>query len=137
MSGNIASAFDAICKEAKEPQGIFLSLYASVSFYNFGGPEEGGWWGRDTVLEASQQYAFEEDAVNAKADIEKLAKKLSETARQDWGRNCLEEIEWCENRNLDHEDFLRETDGPTKYFVVLETRRGSFENQDSRHWDDE
>lgn len=133
MSANLQAAFDAICKDAKEPQGIYLSLYASVPYY--GGPEEGGWWGNDTILEASQQFAFEEDAENARADIEKLAKALSETARKDFGQQCLDEIEWCEARNLDHETFLREPDGPTRYFVVLEARRGSFEDHGPRHYE--
>lgn len=132
MSGNIHSAFHAICTDAEHMRGVFLSLYRREPFY--GGPEEGGWWGDDTILEASQRFTCEEDAENAKEDIESLARKLSETARRDWGQQCLDEIEWCEQRNLDHESFLPETAGPTRYFVVLEQQRGSLESQGDRHY---
>lgn len=133
MSGTIQLAFDAICKDAKAPTGIYLSLYSARPFY--GGPEEGGWWGNDYVLEASQAFSFEEDAEHARADIEKLAEKLSTTARMDFGQQCLDEIEWCEERGLEHETFLREPDGPWRYFVVLEARRGSMEHNDCRHYE--
>lgn len=133
MSANTYSAFHAICDKAIERKGIFVSLYVVVPYY--GGPEEGGWWGEDTHLEASQQFDFEEDAANALADIKKLAEQMSVTARKDFGRRCLEEIEWCEARNLDHETFLREPDGPERYFVVMESTRGSFEHQGCRHYE--
>ena len=44
-----SEAFHQICKEAKPAKSHHVSLYANEPFY--GGPEEGGWWGSDTVLE--------------------------------------------------------------------------------------
>jgi len=129
----IQSAFETICANRQRPEGVWLSLYARVPFY--GGPEEGGWWGNDTILEATQQFGFTDEAEAARVRVEQLAKDISEQARRDYGKQCNDEIEWCDARGIDHETFLREPDGPTRYFVVLEARRGSFEHQDDRHWE--
>jgi len=128
----ISSAFENICSNLEKPRGVFVSLYASVPFY--GGPEEGGWWGTDTILEATQQFGFEDEAAAALEAIKKLADEMSQQAQRSYGEQCRDEIEWCEARGYDHETFLREPDGPTRYFVVMESRRGSFEHEDDRYY---
>ena len=58
-------AFVTICREAQPPKGCFVSLYLAHQYY--GGPEEGGWWGWDHKLIASQDFPTMEQAEDAKA----------------------------------------------------------------------
>lgn len=46
----IRESFFQVCGDAKPSNSFYVSLYSARPFY--GGPEEGGWWGRDYVLEA-------------------------------------------------------------------------------------
>jgi len=127
-----ASAFQAICKDALQVQGVFVSLYRREPYY--GGPEEGGWWGEDIVLEESQRFSFEEDAQTAKERIEKLIEIMNTTAKKDWGEACRRECDWLDERGLDA-DFLPETNGPTRWFVRVENVRGDSESQGCRHYE--
>lgn len=109
------AAFEAVCKEAKPAEGFYVCLMESVPFY--GGPEEGGWWGRDTHLVAYQHYPTEEQADAAVKQVEKLAKELSDESRKDFGEQCLREMEWLNARGLDA-DFLPEPDGESEFYVL-------------------
>jgi hypothetical protein len=129
---NLQAAFNAVIKDAETPSGCWVSLYANHPFY--GGPEEGGWWGSDTVLSATKFYRFTDDAEKAKAKVQKLADELGQCARREYGERCLSESAWLEARGLD-DDFLPEPDGPTTYFVTTEDQRGSLESQGCRHYE--
>lgn len=126
MSDYLEDAFDKICTEAKETVGIYLSLVEDVPFY--GGPEEGGWWGTDTHVMKYQHFTTMEAAEIAKAKVEELAASLEADAHRAYGEQCLREMEFLDARGLDA-DYLREPDGPSKFYVVLsdtvpENRRG-------------
>jgi hypothetical protein len=125
-------AFFTACKEAVPAASNFVSLYLNTPFY--GGPEEGGWWGNDTSLIATQEYSTQQTADLAKLHIEKLAEQATDDAKRAYGEKCLAETEWLDARGLD-DDFLPEVDGSAEYFVMIETRAGSCESQGCRHYE--
>lgn len=132
MASFIGESFKRVCKETKQRESFYLSLYVRDPFY--GGPEEGGWRGEDVVLEATQEFPTQEAVDNASCDAEKLAVELSRQARKQFGERCAEEMDWLEERGLDA-DFLPEPDGEKKYFMVVESTPGSHESQGCRHYE--
>jgi len=127
----IQRAFEALCKDAERGKACVVSLYANVSWY--GGPEEGGWWGNDTVLDSYQRCSTQEQADQLKEKVEELAKLRTKEARRAWGEQCASELEWCDERMLDY-DYLRETDGHNTFFVTVEQYPGKQEQQGDRQW---
>ena len=125
-------AFFEICREAKPAKASYVSLYISMPFY--GGPEEGGWWGRDVELVASQRYASEEAAEAAAEAVRGYAAKLSKEAKDQFNAGCASEMEWLEARGLDA-DFLPEVDGEADYFVAVEDSPGSQASEGSRGYE--
>ena len=125
-------AFFAACAEAVPAASNFVSLYLNTPYY--GGPEEGGWWGHDTSLVATQEYSTQQTADLARLRVEKLAVQATATAEFAYGERCLAETEWLDARGLD-DDFLPEVDGSAEYFVVVESRAGSCETQGCRHYE--
>ena len=125
-------AFFTICDDAKPADDIFLSLYIDVPFY--GGPEEGGWWGRDTRLIASRHFVNRDAAELAKALVQKEADSLNKDEKDSFGRTCLREMEWLDARGLDS-DFLPEPDGESRYWVAIEKQRGGSEHRGCRHYE--
>jgi hypothetical protein len=128
----IEKAFFNICHNAKPAVSGYVSLYMNVPFY--GGPEEGGWWGNDTVLVAYHHCGNETEAEAIKIKVEEYARELSEEARKDFERACLDQCEWLEERGLDG-DFLPEVDGEVDYFVVTEEIPGQYASQGCRHYE--
>jgi hypothetical protein len=128
----VKDAFFAACKEAVPAASNFVSLYLRSPFY--GGAEEGGWWGNDVSLIASQEYCNEKTADLAKCHVEKLAEKATGDAKRAFGEKCLAECEWLDARGLDA-DFLPEVDGNAEYFVIVESRAGSQESRGCRHYE--
>ena len=112
----IQEAFNKICNEAKQAEGWYVSLMEEVPF--FGGPEEGGWFGKDTVLHAYQWFPTEEQAEAAKHEVSKLAKELEAESRRAFGEQCLCEMELCDRLGVDA-DWLPEPDGESKFYVTL------------------
>jgi hypothetical protein len=110
------SAFHAVCKEAKEPEGHFVVLVSEYQAY--GGPEEGGWYYTVHNVEAYQQFPTKEQADAAAEKVKTLAKELQADARREHGEQCLREMDWLEARGLEA-DFLPEPDGPTEYDVLV------------------
>ena len=128
----IQNAFFKVCSEAEIPESNFVSLYRKEQFY--GGPEEGGWYGTDTVLVASQRYDTREAAEAAKAAVSKLAEVLTTEAKQAFNERCRAECDWLEQRGLD-DDFLPEPDGECSYFVRVESVSGESEYEACRHYE--
>ncbi len=112
----IKQAFEKVCDESIEYGEWYVSLVEDIPYY--GGPEEGGWWGRDSIVLAFQVYPTEELADQAAAGVLKLAKELEQEARKSYGEQCLRETEWLEARGLD-DSFLPEPDGPSEYRVCV------------------
>jgi hypothetical protein len=109
-------AFEKVCEDAIKAEDWFVSLVEDVPFY--GGPEEGGWWGSDTLLIAYKRYPSEELAEQAATKARELANELSQESQRSFGQQCLNEMEWLEARGLDA-DYLPEPDGPSEYRVVV------------------
>jgi len=130
-TSRVCSAFKKVCADPERADEIFLSLYAREPFY--GGPEEGGWWGADVVLVASQRFISENDARAAKERTDILVAKLSKQADRQYSERCRDECDWLDARGLDSE-FLPEVEGPTKYFVIVEARRGEHESVGDRYY---
>lgn len=116
MDTYIQQAFNQICDQAKQTESWYLVLMESNPYY--GGPEEGGWWGRDTQVVAFQEFPTEQLAIASKDSVTKLAKELADQARRDYGNQCLIELDWLEARGLPA-DFLPEPDGPSEYYVIV------------------
>ena len=112
----VQAAFDAVCTEAVEVESWYVSLVESVPYY--GGPEEGGWWGRDTHVIAFQVFPTETLAEAAAKKVRALAEEMSQEAKRAYGEQCLRECEWCEARGLDA-NWLGEVDGETEYAVIV------------------
>ena len=122
-------AFFEVCREAKPAKAVYVSLYVSIPYY--GGPEEGGWWGRDDELVAYERFESEEAADAAAERVRVLADKLSKEAKDNFNRGCAAECEWLEQRGLDA-DFLPEVNGEESYSVYVEDRPGRFASEGSR-----
>lgn len=113
----IREAFDKVCSEAVRREEVYLVLRKTVVSY--GGPEEGGWWIRDSYVEAFQRFATVESAEAAKVRVTELARELSREASDRFNRGCLESLDAAEARGLYAED-LPEVDGPDEYHVHIE-----------------
>jgi hypothetical protein len=122
-------AFFEVCREAKPAVSSYVSLYVELPYY--GGPEEGGWWGRDVELVAYERFDSEEAAEAALKAVQALADKLSKEAKDSFNRACAAECEWLEARGLD-DSFLPEVDGEASYRVYIEGQPGEFASQGSR-----
>jgi hypothetical protein len=129
---SLQEAFFGICKDAIPAKSYYVSLYLNQSFY--GGPEEGGWWGSDTVLIAYQQFPTEEAAQTAREAVEKLASELNTQSRREFGEQCQREMEWLEARGLDA-DYLPEVDGEDSYFVAVEDNAGEQAHRGNRFFE--
>ena len=129
----INAAYHSVCENAT-PAGVFyVSLYVSHPFY--GGPEEGGWWGEDDVLVATQKFPTEELAEQVKEEVLKKAEELNSLSKRDFGEQCLREIEWCDARLIDDYNYLGEVDGEDNYWVAIEKTPGEHERQGCRHYE--
>jgi hypothetical protein len=128
---NIKSAFFNICKDAKPAESAYVSLYISIPFY--GGPEEGGWWGSDVELVASEKFTCLERAEAGAKEVQRMADILNRDAKNTFYERCRAECDWLEARGLD-DDFLPEVDGETSYFVVVEEYKGSRERKGDRQY---
>ena len=124
-------AFFTVCKEAEGANTQWVSLYADHRFY--GGPEEGGWYGTDTELIASQQVYSASMADTIKKQVNTFAEKLTADAETHRNAVCAAEVEWLEARGLD-DDFLPQPDGGTHYWVAWEQVQGSFVSTGDRSY---
>ncbi len=131
MSRYLQAAFDAVCEEAKQARGCYVVLMEEVPFY--GGPEEGGWWGTDTFIVAYQYFPTEEQAEAAREQVERLARELEEESRKEFGHQCLNEMEWLDERGLEA-DFLPEPDGESHFHVVV-SEGLPLESRGCRHYE--
>jgi hypothetical protein len=130
---SIQLAFAEVCSEAQTPKAYYVSLYKTIPFY--GGPEEGGWWGNDTVLEASQWFPTEEQATAALDAVKKLAVELSAKAKRQYGDDCNAQLREAELRGMDANDLYGEVDGESNYWVTMEQVSGQSVERGSRHWE--
>lgn len=130
--GSLTEAFFSVCSEAKPAAESHVSLYCAAPYY--GGPEEGGWWGEDVTLCASQCFNSDEAAEAARAAVLALAEKLNLQARTEFGQQCQAETAWLESRGLD-DSFLPEVSGQAEYFVRVEDVAGASASQGCRHYE--
>lgn len=112
----IKEAFEQVTNDFVPAERHYLILLQDIPFY--GGPEEGGWWGSDSVVIAYKEYCSEALAEAAKQSVLALASELNAEEQRNYGQQCLNECEWLEARGLDA-DYLREPDGPSEYRVVI------------------
>lgn len=124
----INEAFDRVCKEAEASEDRFVSLYERTNQY--GGPEEGGWYRADVWLIKTMRFSSLSAAKAASDRIAVLCLSLTDEAAKQWSARCSREIDWCDDRGLEA-DYLGEPDGPSDYFVAIETVAGSREYRDS------
>lgn len=129
----IADAFREVCDNAEDAQDRFVSLYCIVPFY--GGPEEGGWWGRDVQLIATQAFPTDSQAEIAKTRVEELAQQLKCDAKQAHGDMCRSQLDSCGWDGEEAQYRYGEVDGPEDYFVTVELTPGSQESRGCRHYE--
>ena len=129
---NIVKAYyDSIPTAERHEGGWYVTLYCEVSFY--GGPQEGGWWGHDTVAAASQHYGTRDEGMKALKAVQDAAEGLTKDAERAHGARCLQEMDWLDQRGLDA-DFLPEVAGADGYFAVVERHAGSKAHVEDRRW---
>lgn len=121
--------FFQVCALAEPAQAHYVSLYRVESYY--GGPEEGGWWGRDYTLVAFQVMPSEEAARQAREQVKALAERATTEAADRFRLGCAAEQAWLDARRLDS-DFLPEVSGPDRYEVLVESRPGEHASEGSR-----
>lgn len=124
-------AFFTVCDQAVPAASHYVSLYRIETWY--GGPQEGGWWGHDETLVASQKFDTYEAAVAAKEAVTALAAQMTEDARNSFNAGCAAQVEWLEARGLD-DNYLPEVGGADRYSVVIEDRAGENAYCGSREW---
>jgi hypothetical protein len=129
---DLRDAFEAVCTDAVKREGVFLSIYRRSPFY--GGPEEGGWWGSDVILEEYQAFDFMADAQLALKAIGQAVQNANGRAKTSYSERCRKESEWLEARGLD-DNALPEVTGPDAFFVRIETIRGSYSSTGARHYE--
>jgi hypothetical protein len=125
-------AFFKICHDAKPAKSSYVSLYANQPY--FGGPEEGGWWGHDTVLVAYYECVNDGEAQAVLAMVHGEAARMSRDAKDDFNRACAAECEWLEARGLD-DDFLPEVNGEESYWATIENQPGEHVSEGSRRYE--
>ena len=108
--------FKTLKDQVKTPQRFYICLIREEQFY--GGPEEGGWWGKDRHLVAFAEFATREECEANVAAIDALAKEKSDEASSDFNRRCLAECLNAEARGIDV-DTLPEVNGPDRYRVLI------------------
>ncbi len=86
---------------------------------SYAGPEEGGWWVNDHILEGYLWFDSVEGAEAVRVEVERLAVELSVRGRREFGRQCLEELEFCDERGLEADEVFGEVDGPDEWYVVV------------------
>ena len=130
----ISAAFHAVAPDASKRAPFAVTLYVSTPFY--GGPEEGGWWGRDVEMIAWRAYPSLALAEQAAERMEQEAENMAKNATRAHGEQCQREMEWCDARGVDY-DYLPEPDGPATYFIRVEPEDsvGQAESRGSRHWE--
>jgi hypothetical protein len=109
---------------------MYVSLYAEIPFY--GGPEEGGWWGRDIMLVSHKQVCSNEVSL-VKEQFEAVAKELGQAAKIRFGQQCINDMEHADALGIDL-DSLPEVDGEATYFVYIEDKPGSREGRGDRSY---
>lgn len=122
----IEEAFRQVCAQAEPAEDVFVSLYRLDRFY--GGPEEGGWYGTDATLLASQQVFSRRAAERMKDQVTELAEKLTRDAEDARNRRLAAECEFLEERGVDDYDnnaYLSPPDGGSRFWVVVEEVQGS------------
>lgn len=113
---HLREAFRTVIPDAAPRETWYVALMESRPYY--GGPEEGGWWGSDTLVVEVKEFPTEAHARSVMARVEAEAKRLSAESRTAFGNQCLNEMEFLEAHGLDA-DYLREPDGESSYTVRL------------------
>jgi len=98
---------------------FYVTLWRIESYY--GGPEEGGWWGENHLVESVTQFDNEADAEAYATRIDNDIRTRSREAETAWANGCRAECEWADARGLDVNDAFPETDGPDTYSCTIGT----------------
>ena len=99
----------------------YVVLWKEMQFY--GGPEEGGWWGWDSVPESYVVVNTREEAIALAKRIVGLAAELSREAIMEHGRVCIAQLEHCEARGIeDSNSVFGEVGGPDRYKVRISNK---------------
>ena len=122
--------FTELFENVRIPEKWYVSVYQRVPFY--GGPEEGGWWGEDVILEGYLNVPNEDIGKEVLGQLEERVKAKNDEARRAYGDKCLREMEMEERLG---EGVLGEVDGETSYFAVVEKELGSHTYQGCRHYE--
>ena len=128
---HLEEAFFTVCANAQQVKGNYVSLYINEPFY--GGAEEGGWWGSDTFLCASEWCATQEEAEAKLEAVKQLAKQLNKEAKDAFNQQCRDELDAADARGVDY-DTLREVDGEMTYWVCSEETKGEHISRGERQW---
>lgn len=113
---NLAEAFLRVCTEAKPASGHFVALVLIRPYY--GGPEEGGWWGHDSIPVAYQRFDTAEAAEAAAKAVQEMADRLTKEAAHADSEAMRQSCDWCEARGMDPGE-LPEPDGAERYRVTV------------------
>lgn len=128
--GNIKEAFFTACADALPAKQQIVSLYVDMPFY--GGPEEGGWWGSDTVMVAYHKATTDKQADEIREKVTALAAELTRTSDKAWAEQCRAELDWAEERGLDADVVFGESAGADRFWIAVESIPGSLNSTGDR-----
>jgi len=98
----------------------------------WGGPEEGGWYIRDSFVESAIEYASEDEAEAAREELQRTAKESTDAAKSRWEWFCRESVARDEARGIEpSDDYL---DRPDKFVVCVETEEPADFINPTRHY---
>ena len=117
MDNIMYDAFFNVCPSAEKCETWYVVLWEYRSYY--GGPEEGGWWGRDCIPVAIAEYNTQFRADAMAKQVYARAKEMTKQAQNEFNDYCLNSILAAEERGLSSED-LPEVDGAPEYKVYVQ-----------------
>lgn len=98
----------------------------------WGGPEEGGWWIRDSFVEHSREYPNIDAAEAARDELKRTAQDSTNYAKSQWEWFCRESVERDDAHGIEPcDDYL---DLPDKFVVTVEDEEPQDFINPNRHY---
>lgn len=116
----LRDAYHRVIENAESAGRKYVSLYVRAEYY--GGPEEGGWWGHDSILESYVEVSNMDMAERIYNDVYAEVERMNAERKADHNAALSRQCDEAWNRGEDLDDVGYA--GPDEYFVVIESVPG-------------